>query len=61
MSPRYVLWRKARWDIVFGSDRPNPWAPLVRMYELGCMPIGYARDRATGNVEFVIYAPDAVT
>lgn len=40
------------------SDEPNPFAPLVEMYRLGCMPIGYAKNRETGVSEFVVYVPE---
>jgi hypothetical protein len=61
LRPRYALWRKARWNIYIGPDKPNPWAPIVEIYRLGCMPIGYSRNRESGEVEFVIYAPSAVS
>jgi hypothetical protein len=32
---------------------PSMWEPIIAMYKLGCLPIGYVKD------EFVIYAPDA--
>lgn len=35
---------------------PNPWAPLVEMMRLGCVPIGYAT--IDGVTEFVVYAPE---
>lgn len=31
--------------------QPDPWAPLIEMYQLGALPIGYSRG------EFVIYCP----
>lgn len=55
MSPRYVLWRAARWRI-YGVSGPNPWEPLVELYRLGCAPIGYVRGEA--GDEFVVYAPE---
>lgn len=32
-------------------SQPNPWKPLVEMYEMGAMPIGYS------GGEFVVYCP----
>lgn len=37
-----------------GMPQPSPWEPLVAIYQLGCVPIGYV------NGEFVIYAPEPV-
>jgi hypothetical protein len=51
VSPRRVLYRSASW-IISGLEQPSPWAPLVEMYRLGCLPIGYVKN------EFVIYAPE---
>jgi hypothetical protein len=38
------------------GGKPNPWAPLIEMFNLGCAPIGYARHN--GDVQFVVYAPE---
>jgi hypothetical protein len=32
-------------------DKPSPWEPLVAMYRLGVLPIGYSCGK------FVIYVP----
>ena len=50
VRPRSVLYRNARWVLV-GMEQPSPWEPLVEMFRLGCLPIGYVRG------EFVIYCP----
>ena len=52
VRPRYVLWRFARWQLA-GMTEPNPWEPLVKLYRLGAMPIGFVRG------EFVVYCPKA--
>jgi len=48
VRPCYVLRRFARWKLA-GMEQPNIWAPLVEMYLLGALPIGFVKD------EFVIY------
>mgnify|MGYP001613158613 CR=1 FL=1 len=50
MRPRSV-WSAARWHIVFGDSRPNPWLPLIEMWSLGTVPIGVV------GGEYVIYVP----
>jgi len=56
VRPRYALWRSARWKLLM-KDKPNPWAPIVEMFRLGCMPIGYCKGDS-GVVEFVVYCPE---
>jgi len=51
IRPRYVLWRSVRWRLAGLPEDRNPWAPLVAMFRLGVIPIGYVRG------EFVIYCP----
>jgi hypothetical protein len=36
---------------------PNPWAPLVELYRLGCIPIGYATMPGDSEVAFTVYVP----
>ena len=52
VRPYYVLRRDARWKIA-GMPGVSPWAPLIELYKLGCMPIGYVKG------EFVVYVPKA--
>jgi hypothetical protein len=52
VRPYYVLWRMCRWDLFM--NEPNLWRPLVDMYKLGCVPIGYV-----GN-KFVVYVPECI-
>lgn len=50
VRPCYVLRRYAYWQIA-GMLTPNPWKPLVELYRMGCVPIGFS-----GN-KFVVYVP----
>ena len=52
VRPYYVLRRDARWKIA-GMPGVSPWAPLIELYKLGCMPIGYVKGK------FVVYVPKA--
>ena len=55
VRPRNVLYRNAQWHIL-GLTTPNPYAPLVSLYKLGVMPIGYRR--IDGEVVFVLLSPE---
>ena len=50
VRPYYVLRRSAYWRIA-GMPGSSPWEPLVEIYKLGCVPIGFV------NGEFVVYVP----
>jgi hypothetical protein len=54
VRPQAVLRRHGR-RILIRSKDPSPWAPLVEMYRLGALPIGYSKG------EFVIYLPEVAT
>jgi hypothetical protein len=34
-------------------DVANLWEPMVRLFKMGCLPIGFVKD------EFVVYCPKA--
>lgn len=51
VRPHYVLRRHARWKLA-GMEEPSPWEPIVTIYRLGCLPIGYVKG------EFIIYVPN---
>ena len=55
VRPRYMLWRKTRWDMLM-NGAPNPFAPIVEMFKLGVAPLGYCRD-PDGEVAFTVYVP----
>jgi hypothetical protein len=46
-----VLQRQARWTLGGLDENADPSTPLVQLYRLGCMPIGYVRG------EFVVWVP----
>jgi hypothetical protein len=50
-----VLRRNARWALAGFPESTDPYAPLVELYRLGCMPIGYVRG------EFVVWAPGVLS
>ena len=52
VRPWSVLRRHGRWALGGLPDATDPFAPLVDLYRLGCMPIGYVRG------EFVVWAPE---
>ena len=35
----------------------NPWRPIVELFRLGCVPIGYARMPGETEAAFVVYVP----
>lgn len=59
MTPRYTMFRMARWDMFMTG--PNPWRPIVELFRLGCVPIGYARMPGETEAAFVVYVPPVAT
>jgi hypothetical protein len=53
VRPSPVLYRHARWTLA-GMTEPSPWASVVAMFRLGCVPIGYVRGEGD---TFTVYAP----
>jgi len=54
LRPYYVLWRAARWQLG-GLTEPDPFAPLVALYRMGALPLGYVEEN--GEVALAIYCP----
>jgi hypothetical protein len=53
--PRWVLRRFAWTEFTRKPRQANPWEPLVRLYRMGCLPLGFCEGK-TGP-EFVVYVP----
>jgi hypothetical protein len=53
--PRWVLCRFAWFEFARKPGQPNPWEPLVKLYRLGCLPVGYVKGK--DGPQFAVYAP----
>jgi hypothetical protein len=51
VSPLSVMRRHARWMLAGLPAETDPWAPLVGLWRLGCLPLGYVQG------ELVVYVP----